>query len=120
MIRSETASGKADAYKYYYSAVGTAKKESTDVYKVCVNEREDWGMTAFFRKYAKRLTEETADAVLKRSWADRVAEAVLFDRDGGVYKSRFGFRVKAAVIIGLLILLLLLRLAIPGYHLSFR
>ena len=56
----------------------------------------------------------------KRSWADRVAEAVLFDRDGGVYKSRFGSRVKAAVIIGLLILLLLLRLAILGYHPSFR
>ena len=37
-IRSATASEKADAYKYYYSAVGTAKKENTDVYKVCVNE----------------------------------------------------------------------------------
>ena len=85
-----------------------------------MNELEDRKMTAFFRKYAKRLTEKTADAVLKCSWADRVAEAVLFDRDGGVYKSRFGFRVKAAVIIGLLILLLLLRLASLGYHPSFR
>lgn len=119
-IRSETASEKADAYKYHYSAVGKAKEERTDVYKVCVNERENRGMTAFSRKYAKRLAEKTADAVLKRSWADRVAEAVIFDRDGRVYKSRFGFRVKAAVIIGLLILLLLLRLAIPGYHPSFR
>lgn len=36
-----------------------------------MNEREDRGMTAFFRKYAKRLTEKTADAVLKRSWAHR-------------------------------------------------
>lgn len=86
-----------------------------------MNELEGRKMTAFFRKYAKRLTEKTADAVLKRSWADRAAEAMFFDRDGGVYKSCFGFRVKAAVIIGLLILLFLLRLTNPGgYHPSFR
>lgn len=82
----------------YRSKVGTINQSDTSTYQLKINKHKDIGMTAFFKKYAKRLVKKTPNIALLRK-----------------------FPIKTIIVIVLLILLFLIRLATPtGYHPSLK
>lgn len=106
----------------YYSKIGTINQIDATTYELNINQREDKGLTLFFKKYAKRLAKKTVAEALQHRWTDVITNLIFPKRLGSSFNKTYrGFPIKSIMIIVLLILLILLRLIIPtGYHPSLK
>lgn len=106
----------------YYSKIGVIKKAKDSAYLLCLNNCEDKCMTLFFHKYANRLVQKPADIALKHRLSDVVANVLLPKRQGSSFNKTYrGFPIKGIIVIVLLVIVILIRLAIPrGYHPSLK
>lgn len=105
----------------YYSRVGIITEKAT-TYQLNTNENEDKGMTAFFKRYTKRLIDKPVDVALQDRVLDVIANVIFPKRQGSSFNKTYrGFPVMGIVVIALLIFLFLFRLATPtGYHPSLK
>lgn len=106
----------------YYSKIGTINQIDATTYELNMNEREDKGLTLFFKKYEKRLVKKTVEEALQHRVADVITNLIFPKRIGSSFNKTYrGLPIKSIIIIVLLTLLILLRIIIPtGYHPSLK
>lgn len=119
---SENLAKRANVYQSYYSKAGIIKKNKNSAYQLNINEREDIGMTLFFRKYAKQIVKMPAKIALKHRLSDFLLHIIIPKRIGSsLNKTYRNFQIYQMYIIILIIILFVLRLLIPkGYRPSLR